>query len=280
MRKLFFVVLAISIFGIPFALAENGLRVESGRGIRKGTGAGKSPISEPAPPSNFACRVEPSALSAAYSDLDPISPWTADSASTKGSECNVTQSTGTAKPTFRASCAEFGGEPCADCDGGDTLLASLAGFTSSLPLPYSICGIAMRSAHGLRGIFGSAKTGSFRYLTYTVTPSTMYYFDGTPSATVDNFTSLSNTTVGVGDSFCVSFDGSGNATLHINNVDTVVGSLPGHTAAFDGLSVGSHGQGSAFLIGRIAEIVVYDREIASEVPTWYAYTCDRYGLGC
>lgn len=232
----------------------------------------------PAPPSNFVCRLDPTDLKDTYADGDPVTAWPATADSTKTTECDQAQVSGVAQPTHTESCSEFNGESCADFDGGDWLDGAV--WSTALTFPYSICGVSSRDAIGVGAIFGSPTSNQYTYLSYELSDR-VYYFDFTPSGgTADYFYPTSNTTFGAGDSFCLSFDADGDATLYLNNVDAIVGDLPGHTRDFTGIELGSHGSGAAYLDGTISEIVVYDREIASEVSSWYSYTCTRYGLGC
>lgn len=220
------------------------------------------------PPASYACRLDPSGIS-----TGAITTWTANALSTKGSECNVTQSgASTLKPTYVASCAEFGGSPCADFDGGDALRGST--FSSAVAYPASICFAVVHSNSSLGVIFADSNA-VYGHLTYNAAGSLSYYH---PVPGNDTFTSSAHAP-DTGDSLCVAFDGTGQATLLINGAVNA-GPLGAHTGSFAALGIAETYLSGSRVNGRYAEVVLYDRDITSEIDDWYTYTCSAYGLQC
>lgn len=220
------------------------------------------------PPSDFVCRLEPSSLAADFADLDPIDAWVADAASTKGTECDFVQTVGGEQPEYNAACPEFGGEACADFNSDGLAVASA--LTTAVSYPFSICFISALMSAVNSTLFRSGTVD--QGLVYQSIGTSIYYHDTVPGYDVY----AAGTAIGVGSSICMTFAGSGVGTLQIDGT-SVTGSLGAHVATISEPSIGKGLFGTNV---RIAEMVIYDRDMTSEISEWYAYTCAAYGLGC
>jgi hypothetical protein len=147
-------------------------------------------------------------------DADAVGTWVNLGSSAK----NVTQATGSARPTYRTSVV--GGQPVVRCDGGDRLVAATASDWTFLHdgTGATIDGVTKTTSAAIQNVMTTTTTGSavgIRYRYNSASTVSYFFADGAASVTVTG-----NSTSGAFDqltSTTASAD-TPDLTLYVDNV--------------------------------------------------------------
>jgi hypothetical protein len=198
-------------------------------------------------------------------DAATVETWPNETA-----ETDATQSTGTARATYRASVAKFNSKPAMDFDGGDNYVVSSFSSNPTYPLSVVVIG-AFDSASATNFFFdGSGASnrtaGYIQSTSYRITQGGTVRTGGTPNTNARLHLYRFDT----GGSDRLNLDGSGTATI-----DFDAGS---HTIA--GLMIGANITPASYLAGEIAMIGLYQGDISAhgswgDFKTWIT---SHYGI--
>lgn len=188
------------------------------------------------------------------------------------------QGTAAARPTFTAG--ELNGLPTALFDGGDTLALPSALYT--IPSgPNTLFAVSKNTDNlSARRVLAMTDAGNGRYRMGYGTAA------GGISATTMSFSNTTTNTIGVDNTGSVNpnyqiiscFRTGTTESISINNATAVTNTLAGDITA-TGAFIGSQGGTIVFLVGGIAEILIYNRALNStEIIQVNRYLSQKYAI--
>jgi hypothetical protein len=195
-----------------------------------------------------------------------VSAW----ADQSGSGHSVSQGTGSAQPTYVTIDAAYGNKATLSFASASSQVLQSASWTLSQPCTQIVVGNVTSSA-AAQGFVDFQSAG---------TEQTMY----NPTGGGGGMFAGVNLSAGAVTSPSVlagTFNGA-SSNLYLNNSQTAAASgSAGTNNGQGGIDVGSLGGGapSAFLNGKIAEMIMYNRNLgAAELKSVFAYLGSRYGI--
>ena len=221
-------------------------------------------------------------------DGDSVDTWHDQS----GDGRNFTQSTASKKPTFVASDATFNSKPCLSFDGGDQLsLAFDANLNSNEFTIFMVMSVTNDNDNLQLGYESYSSTpvtrsGFSMFGDMTGSDNQWEFWAGADTSWSAAKSAVGSITLNQPDLLTMFVDGGngagGTVTAQTLRVDgTVVQTL---TPAFykstsDAQNIGTLNTSSTPLIGKIAEIIQFDRHLFdNEISQWESYLSIKYGI--
>lgn len=202
-----------------------------------------------------------------------VSAW-ADQSGTGDANKNVSQGVAANQPTFVASDALFGGQPCVSFPQTATEVR-LNGGTWATPLaqPYTvICVASFTTFSGNPYLFDNESAGAAQSASFINGANDLraYFGSNTFNATVNLSTAYMVT--------CIANSGSSLSQITISRANATQNNAG--SSSKTGMTIGSSKPGSSLHNGtKIAEIAIYNKELSlAERATFANYVQSRYGF--
>ena len=198
-----------------------------------------------------------------------INAWN-DQSTTGDANQNLAQATALNQPTFNASDATYNNQPTLSFDGFDYLSSGI--WTNPFSLPETIIIIGNTDGTATDQSYSDCEGSSGRLVYNASGTSAVVAYDG---AALNSSVPLTASPLIIS----VVFNGATSKIYVSSNTASVSGNAGTTTATRNSIIVGSDSSLTAPLIGKLAEVIVFNRILSdAEITGINTYASNRYGI--